>query len=349
MANATTANLIKYQAKIIGSQNQAEFRVREPELFNYLRKGTEFMIPSHKEIKHSAKRTTGEVNFMARAARSLGNGGETHDHAGTRSDTGIVVPSWTAYDDKFVNYLKQANGSVFGAEDMMMQELINLNNNFSEGLEDAAATHIFTNRTQVNKSLVDTTWDATDNVYKITEDFTNIQSTGYRVLQIIQTGMRIAKYSNINFTVACDSVMWMKLENLMAQGNANAQNTSFQFGRFQFIHSVEMDALAASLTVAITKGFAIVIPEGTTAVLDWMPPQNMGGYQSGIQAYSTLRHPSTGLDLAFHEYWERVDGTSVNSQPQDEKNEYQAFSYISFNESPLSTTNETVYYAFGLV
>lgn len=346
MANYLTANLIKYQAKIQTMFNQGELRVRTPDVFNSLRKNTEFMIPSHKEIKNSAKRTTGEVNFFARSSRSLGTGGEVYNHTGTKGDSQVVVPSWTAYDDKFYYSLKQANGSVYNLDEEIMNEMVNLNNNFSEGLEQASVDWLFANRSGVNVSTSEGAFNATNDAFEITEAFTNLTDIGYRVAQIIKANLKINKWSGM-LTIYCDTIGFNKMQALAANGAGNSINTSFQFSGMTFIHSVELDAKAASLLY--TKGFYIVEPEMTTAVLDWMPVQNRQGIITTENRYGSIIHPSTGLPLATHEYSERADETANNSENQDVKTEVQVFSYLSFEKAPLTTTDETPLYAFAIL
>lgn len=346
MANFATADLIKYQAKITAQLQAGELRVRMPEVFNSLRRNTEMMIPSHKEIKYAAKRTTGEVNFFNRTSRSLGTGGEIYNHAGAVGDSSIVVPSWTPYDDKFKYSIKQANSSIYDLDDMLMSEMVNLNNNFSEGLETVAADFIHANRSGVNISTAEGTFNGTNDVFEITEAFTNLTDTGYRALQIITSNMRINKWSG-TYTIYADTIGFNKMQALANNGAGNSINTSFQFGNVQFIHSPELDAKAAVLLY--TKGYFIVEPENASAVLDWMPEQNRNGLITSENKYGTIIHPATGLPLATHEYKERADESGGAGENQDVKVEVQAFSYLSLNLAPLTTADETPLYAFALV
>lgn len=346
MANYATAVLTKYQAKILAQFNAGELRVRTPDVFNSLRKDTELMIPSHKEIKNSAKRATGEVNFFARSSRALGTGGEDYDHLGAKGDSNVVVPAWTPYSDKFSYDNKQANGSVYALEEMIMNEMINMNNNFSEGLEGAAATWLHTNRSGVNVSTVEGTFNGTNDAFEITEAFTSLVDAGYRTMQITKTNLRINKWSG-SATIYCDTIAFNKFQTLANQGSGNNINTSFQFGADTFIHSPEMDAKAAVLLY--TKGYWIAVPDMNTAVLDWMPIQNRMGEVGPDNTYGSLIHPTTGLPLATHQYAARADQSGAGSENQAVKTEVQAFSYISFNHAPLTVTDETPMYAFALV
>lgn len=346
MANYLTANLVKYQAKIMQMFNMGELRVRTPDVFNSLRKNTELMVPSHKEIKNSAKRTTGEVNYFARSSRTLGTAGEVYNHTGARGDSQVLVPSWASYDDKFYYDIKQANGSVYDLNDELMNEMINLNNNFSEGLETAAVDWIFANRSGVNVSTAQGAFNGTNDAFEITEAFDNLTSIGYRVAQIIKSNMKINKWTGA-LTIYCDTVGFDKMQALAANGGSNSINTSFQFSGMTFIHSVELDAKAASLLY--TKGFFVAEPDMTTAVLDWVPVQNRTGFVGPDNKYSSIIHPSTGLTLAMHEYSARADESANNSENQTVKTEVQAFSYISLNYSPLTTADESPLQAFAIL
>lgn len=346
MANFATADLIKYQAKITAQLQAGELRVRTPDVFMSLRRNTEMMIPSHNEIKYAAKRTTGEVNFFARSARALGTGGEIYNHSGVVGDSNVVVPSWTPYDDKFKYSIKQANSTIYNLDDMLMNDMVNLNNNFSEGLETAAADFIHANRSGVNISTAEGTFNGTNDVFEVTEDYTDIGSTGYRSLMIMKTNMRINKWSGANI-IYCDTVGYNKMSVIANQGAGNDINTSFQFGQDTFIHSPELDAKAAVLLY--TKGYFIVEPENTTAVLDWMPEQNRSGVVGPNSRYGSLIHPVTGLPLATHEYTARADESAGAGENQDVKVEVQAFSYLSFNLAPLTVADETPLQAFALV
>lgn len=347
MANFATANLIKYQAKITQMFQAGELRFRTPAVFNSLRRQTEIMIPSHNEIKNSAKRTTGEVNYFARTSRSLGNAGEIYNHTGAKGDSAILVPSWTAYDDTFYYSLKQANGSVFALDEMIMSEMTNVFANFAEGLESAAASFLHANRSGVNIYASQGTFNAVNDVFEISANATNVLSTGYRAVQIIKSTMEVNKWKGYQLVAYCDTIMFDKLQALAAQGAANQNNLTFQFSGVEFIKSVELDALAIAL--GYVDGYCVVAPFGTLATLDWIPEQNRMGVTTSVNKYGTIIDPNTGLSLATHSYEARADLDGVNSEKQDVKVENQIFTYLSFNHAPLTTADETPLLAFAFV
>ena len=347
MANFLTANLVKYQAKITQMFQAGELRFRNPAVFNFMRRSTEIMIPSHNDIKNAAKRTTGEINYFNRTSRSLGTGGEIYNHTGAKGDSSVLVPAWSAKDDKFYYSLKQANESVFSLDDQVMSEMINMNINFAEGLESFAASYLHTNRSGVNTATRQGTFNAINDVFEITENDTNIKSTGFRAIQISKSTMEVNKWTGTPFTFICDTLAFDKFEALAAQGAGNSDNLQFQYSGVEFIKSVEMDALAVAL--GYTDGYWIAAPTGMISMLDWIPVQNRQGIITKVNKYGTIIHPTTGLLLGTHEYEARADESGNNSENQDVKFENQTFIYLSPNHAPLTTSDETPLQAFAFV
>ena len=349
MAVFATADLIKYQAKITGQFQAGELRLRTPDVFNSLRRSTEIMVPSHNEIKNAAKRTTGEVNYFNRVSRSLGTGGEIYNHTGAKGDSSVLVPSWTTYDDKFYYSLKQANSSLYSLDEELMAEMTNINNNFSEGLETAAATFVHSNRSGVNTYTRQGTFFAINDVFEITVGTTSVLDTGYRIVQIVKSTMKANKWNESGLVAYCDTIMFDKLQALAANGAGNSINSSFQFSGVEFIKSVELDALAVAVSATYVNGYAVVCEMGTLATMNWIPVQNRQGVVTTVNKYGTLVHPQTGLLLGSHSYEARADESATGGENQDVKIENQFFSSISFNHLPLTTTDETPLLAFALL
>ena len=219
MAKFESANLVKYQAKITQMFQAAELRFRLPAVFNFMRRNTEIMVPSHNEIKNAAKRTTGEVNFLNRTSRALGTGGEVYEHTGAKGDSTILVPGWYPKDDKFYYSLKQANNSVFSLDDQVMAEMYNMNVNFAEGLELFAATYLHNNRSGVNVATRQGSFNSTNDVFEIKEDDSSIKSTGFRAIQITKSTMEVNKWTGTPFTFICDTLAFDKFEAFLRAGS----------------------------------------------------------------------------------------------------------------------------------
>jgi hypothetical protein len=347
MANNATAILNKYQAKITQMFQAGELRFRQPAVFNSLKASTEVMIPSHTQIKNAAKRTSGEVNYVARTKRSLGTGGEIHNHSGSVGDSAILVPSWTVYDDKFKYSVKQGNDKVWETEELVQSELINMFSNFAEGLEGAAADFLHANRSGVNTYSRQGTFNATNDVFEVTQDVTDIMKTGYRAVQIVKSAMDFNKWSGSTLVMYCDTVWYDKHQALAQQGSGNNLDLSFNFSGVEFIKSVELDAKAVAL--GYTDGYCVVAPFGTLATMDWIPMQNRNGLVTTVNSYGTIIDPNTGLAMATHEYEARSDESGGAGDVQDVSREIQAFTYLSFNHAPLTTADETPLQAFAFV
>lgn len=346
MANFATAVLTKYQAKITQMLQAGELRFRTPAIFNSIKASTEVMIPSHTQIKNAAKRVAGEVNYVKRSKRALGLAGEIYNHTGAKGDSGILVPAWTPYDDKFYYSIKQANGSAYELDEMILAELNNAFGNFADGLEAAAATFLHTNRSGVNVYASQGAFNDANDVFEIQQDLSSLIAAGYRAVQISKSVMGANAWSGA-LVFYCDSISYDKFETLAAQGKTNATDYSFQFSGVTFVKAYDLDAKATVL--GYTEGYWIVAPFGTLATMDWIPIQNRQGLVTQVNKYGTIIDPNTGLALATHEYQARADEEDNGGDKQDVKVEVQLFTYLSFNHAPLSTTNETPLQAFGYV
>lgn len=341
MANRTTANLVKAQAKLIEAFQSSELRFRFPATYLALKSMSPIMFPNYSELRVREDRVV-ETNFSLRATRSLGTGGRTHNHTGTHGDTDILTPSWTVYDDKFAMSLKQADNSLYNAQEQMNQEVTNIISNFMEGYETAAVAYLFNNRSGVNIATAEGTFDVTEDVFEI------VEAKETRAVQITEIAVDANKYPK-GATYFCDSISFAKFQFQAAQGASNSTNLSFQFNGITFVHSIELGALAFGLVSAYAKGFWIVVPNGTVATLPWIPKQNVIGVSTKENDYSNILNPIDGEMYAVHTYETRADGTSVNGYTQDVITQYQFSQDLAFAKAPLSAAGETTILAFGIV
>ena len=340
MPNYTTANLVKAQALLTQAFNAGELRFRDPVLFKAFLRSTEIMVPSHKVLRVREDRAI-EANGFARTSRALGTGGRIHNHTGARGDAFILNPSWTPYDDVYVNTLKGSDNSVFTPEQIANNELFQVIANFAEGTETLAANYLFNNRSGVNNAVVEGTFNAVNDVFEITET-----TNGDRAIQITKSIMDINKYSG-PYLIVSDTVAFNKFEKDSNQGSGNSENLAFQYSGAEFLKSIETDTNSASLSY--TKGMWYAIPMGMIACLDWIPKQNRLGATTKVSDYASIINPVDNLTYAVHWYPERVDGTSLNGYTQDVKEEFQVSIDLAFEHAPLTTANETPILAFALV
>ena len=342
MANRTTANLVKAQAKLIGLYQAEELRYRYPATYLQFKLSSPIMMPNYDELRKREDRTV-ETNYNLRSSRALGVGGRTHNHTGVKGDSAILTPSWTTYNDDFSMSLKQADNSLYSAQDQMDSELQNIVANFMEGMETLATAHVFSNRSGVNVGTAEGTFDAVDDIWAVPaadED---------RAIQITKSNMYENKYSDKQLVFFCDTVSYNKFKFQLAQGSSNATNLSFQDGGITYVHSVELGALGAGLVGAYAKGFWVVAEMGTFGVLPWIPKQNRNGVNTKEQEYSSIGNPIDGFSYAVNTYSERADDSANNGYTQDEVTQYEFSIDQSFLDAPLSTVDETIFQAFAIV
>lgn len=342
MANYATAALVKAQAKLIAAFQSTEKRFRDPSVHKLFLRNTEIMIPNYQELRTREDRVV-ETNYKLRTSRALGTG-RSHNHTGAQGDSAVLTPSWTTYNDEFVTYLKEADNKIYTADEMHMDKMENAVANFAEGLETVAATYLFSNRSGVNVATAEGTFDATDDTFEITES-----SNGDRAIQITKMVMDINKYQGMGYSVVCDSIAFNKFQYQAAQGISNATNTSFQFMGVEFIHDPTLTAAAAGLVSAYSKGYWIVVPDGTIAALPWIPIQNRNGHSDTEGDYGQIMNPVDNVAYAVHTYRERADGSATGGYTQDVKIETELSLDIAYAHAPLSVANETPLLAFALV
>jgi hypothetical protein len=343
MANYTTANLVKAQAKLIGAFQSSELRFRNPATYLALKALSNIMLPNYNELRVREDRVV-ETNFFKRTSRALGTSGRIHNHTGTHGDTAVLTPTWASYDDKFAMSLKQADNSLYNAQEQMNNEVTNIITNFMEGYETAATAYLFNNRSGVNVATAEGTFDATDDVFEIAE------AKETRAMQITDIAVDANKYPK-GATVFCDSIAYAKFQFQKNQGSANSANLAFQFDMNgnTYVHSIGLGALGAGLVSAYAKGFWIVVPNGTVAILPWIPKQNVIGVSTKENEYSSILNPIDGESYAVHSYETRTDGSSTNGYTQDVMTEYQFSQDLAFAKAPLSVAGETPILAFAIV
>jgi len=341
MANRTLANLVKAQAKLVAAFQSSELRFRYPATYLALKGNSQIMFPDYESLRVREDRTI-ETNFNTRSKRTLGSGGRTHNHTGVKGDTAVLTPTWASYDDKFNMSLKQADNSLYNAQEQMNSEIMNIVANFMEGYETAATSYLFNNRSGVNIATAEGTFDDVDDVFEIAT------ANESRAMQITKIAVEANKYPS-GATIFCDSISYAKFEFQAAQGASNQTNLSFQFGGVTFVHSVELGAMASALVSAYAKGFWIVVPTGTVATLPWIPVQNRRGVETKENTYASIINPVDGETYAVHSYETRADDTANNGFSQDVVTQYQVSQDLAFAKAPLTVASETPILAFGIV
>lgn len=341
MANYTTANLVKAQVKLQGAFKNQDTRFRDPAVWKLFLSSGESFFPDYKALRTREDRVL-EANYFKRSSRSLGTA-RTHNHTGSTGDSGTLTPTWVTRSDVFSQSLKQADASIYTAEEEIANEMMNTIANFMEGLDNLASATVFNNRSGVNIAAVEGTFDATNDVFEIT-DSTN----GNRAIQITRMVMDINKYKGV-YDIVCDSIAFNKFQMTAAQGVSNATNYSFQFNGVTFIHDPYLYARATTLDATYVKGFWQAIPRGTIGALTWIPKQNRQGVNTTVNMYGSIFNPFDGQQYAMHSYETRADGSSANGYTQDVVTQFQVSLDTALEHAPLSVATETTIQAFALI
>ncbi len=345
MANRTTANLSTAQAKLLGAFQKQELRFRNPVTYLAMKLSSNIMFPNYDALRMREDRAI-DTNYKVRSSRSLLTTSRSASHTGTKGDTATLTPSWGTKRDVFKISQKQADNSLYSLDEQLAQEVQTVVSNFAEGLETAATDYIFANRSGVNVATAEGTFDAVDDVFKITE-----ATNGERAMQIAKSAMHVNKYSETNLVAFCDTVSYNKFLYQAAQGASNQTNLSFQFGGVTYIHSVELSAKFDTLNAAAgyPLGSWIMAEMGTFGVLPWIPKQNRLGISTKVNEWNTLINPIDNELYAVHSYQTLADDSANNGSAQDVVTQYEVSIDVAFEKAPLSTANETVFQAFVLV
>lgn len=340
MANYNPSNLAKAQAKLLGNFQAGELRFREPAVFKSLIRNAGIMFPDAAGLRTREDRAV-EAYFATRSSRAL-TGARSENHTGAIGDSSVLTPSWTPFVDGFATSLKRSDNNVYTSVEVLQHEMSQVIANFAEGLEAGASSFLFASRSAVNVSTVQGTFNGTNDAFEITEG-----TEGDRAMQITKSNMNINKYNGV-YDVYCDTIAFDKFEKDANQGAGNSVNLQFNFTNTNFIHSVDMNALAAGLSY--TKGFWIAVPVGMAAALPWIPIQNRQGIITKENMYGTFSNPVDSLLYGVHSYEARADTSATNGATQDVTTEWQISLDVAFDHAPLTAgSGETPLMAFALV
>lgn len=333
MANYTPSDLVTAQALLQGAYTAQEMRFREPVTHKAYLKNSAIMLPDYESLRTREDRVV-TAYYKDRTSRALGSA-RTHNHTGAKSDSTAFTPTWLTNSDPFTFSLKQGDNNVYSNAEQLAHEFQNVMINFSEGMDADAEAHAFANRSTANVATQQGSFDGTDDCFDI------LEADLSRAVQITQTVMDTNKFSG-KITLFCDSISHDTFMSQRFQGAGNSTNLTFNFNNnVEIVHSLGMDAFAAGLTVARTKGFWIAVVDGTISSLPWIPKQNREGVTTSVNQYGSMINPIDGITLAFHSYEARADDTATNGFTQDVTTEFQLSVDVALNNAPVSVAGAT--------
>lgn len=280
---------------------------------------------------------------MKRQVRTPGSQ-RTATHTGPSGDSQQIPFTWVTYADSFSISLKQMDNNIFSWNDAFDQNMANCILNIHSQIDSDYVTFLLTNRNQVVKTTTPlgsrVGWSGSPNyAHEIGA------ADQKQFFQLAKEVMRQNYYNDNTFEVIASGQTFVNADFWSSQGGQNAQNTSFQFTGLNIMQSVDLS------DPNYGQGVALVMPRGTTALLDWIPKQNRegrGDYNSYLGGYGSIKDPyGTNLTFAVHGYSLRSDTSSSNGVAQDDLLQIEISVDVAQAISQYSNAGESPVYEFG--
>jgi len=342
MANYALTALATGQAKLIQKFASTELREIDPVTYKALRKSSEIMFPSHKELRTREDRAITAAYFN-RVTRALGAGRSATPAYGTGLSS-ILTPSFSTASDGFLMTMKTGDNNVLKYQETFDYNIENTLKNFSKGNETLAVNYIYNNRSAKNIGVANGTFNVANVTFEISD-----ANDGNKAIVVTETNMAENLYGGMPLTIFCDSIAFNKFALISQQGVGNALNTSFQFAGKTFVRSLELTAKAIAL--GYSKGYWIAAADGTFGILDWIPMQNRMGKDHGFANWASFNNPIDGADYAVYIYGQPLDGSASGGYTQDwvENIEFSIDLSPEIAPTDIGGAGETVLQAFALV
>lgn len=334
MSNFTPSNLLKAQAILKQTYNEAEMRKKQSAALLMAMKNNDVLIPSHRILRTRDDRAV-SAYIMKRSQRTPASA-RAALHTGNRGDSFELAMSWETFADPFSMSVKQLDNNVFSFDQAFANELRNAAINIHEAIETAGIDYLIANRTQVNAATAGGSFNAANDAFEIAA------TDQERFYQIAKSMMRQNKYKGM-FDVIASPKTFIDAEFYLNQGNANAVNTAFQFAGLNIAESIELE------DANYPGGISLIMPEGNFGVLPWIPKQNREGWGDGelneVGRFMSLPDPlGSGMDFALSVYAKREDNSAANGQAQDVTLQFELSVDVAWVLAPLSTATESVVY-----
>lgn len=337
MANFTPSNLVKGQALFNQKYLSGEWRLPDTAVLASMYAGAKAnpLLASLREREDRA------VSSYFPIRRALGSAtGRTHNHTGARGDSTEVSLSWDTIVETFSISLKQNDNNVMSFEENYAAQLKAAVANVLERHEAAKLAQLIADRTQINKGVIQGSWNAVDDVMEVNNASKDV------FFQNIRTSMKNNLWRS-GIMVIADSLAYMNADFGSAQGQANATNLGFQFNGMNV-------AMTTGVIDADYEGAAIAIPMDLAGIIPWIPKQNrkalnpkdamsfVGDFGSiSVPVLDDAGNTVYSLDLALHSYAQRADASGSNGSAQDVEIEVEVSLDMAYVSAPLSGLRAT--------
>ena len=337
MANYTASVLVEAQLILNERFASPEKRLKATGVLGAFLKNTQLAIPNIGALRTKEERP--EKAYMLNRSKRSTSSSRTHNHTGNAGDSSEIAINWQTFSDVCSTSLKRADNNVYSDALILANEIENSLKNIYESVDSAGLTFLGTNKTGVNAASANGTFNSTNDVFEIDE--ANIA----RFLQYGKSMLRQNHHKGMA-DVILDPVLFLEAEHYLMQGASNDVNTAYQRAGLSGLYE------AIGLADAnYDNGLGYFIPEGTIGVVDWIPKQNRqgyGDYESVLGGYGQITDPRTGMAIAVHGYSERANTAAAGGDTQDVVTQWEFSVDVSFNNTPLSTADETTIFEVGV-
>lgn len=344
MAAFSASNLVA--AQLIIEQEFAKHEMREqvlPALKLGLSYENNYLNGRAEDYRKREDRTVYGY-YMKRRTAAVGSS-RTATHTGLTEDSVQVALTWVTYSRTFSISLKQFDTNVFSYNDGFVQGIKNAILDIHAQIESDTVANLLTYKNQVVSSSTPfggtsrASFNSTNNSWEIAA------GDATRFYQIAKTVMQYNKFNQDRFDIIADGNKQVDAQYYASQGTGNYQNLAFQFAGMNPVFSPNLS------DSNYPNGTSLVMPEGSFALIPWIPKQNRqghGDYNSYLGGYGQMQDPfGLNLQYAVHGYTARTDTSSTNGVAQDDLLQIELSVDVAFVNAPLSTSNASTIYQFS--
>ncbi len=295
----------------------------------------DYTVPNLSDIRKSPQRTT-TVKYLART---------TQDPVTARGctitaalgDSGTSNVTWATKGFTVYTSAKLFDNNYYAQSQAFANDLYNGMLDAHEDIESAVATYLEANKTGVNNG---SSWMGT---FDTDNDIFNVAvADKTRYYNYIQAVMKENKYRGELDAVQNVAASAIIMEQT-AQGAGNSANLTYQYGNINFMESTNITTASDYMI------YSYVFSPYSVAMLDWIPPLNTRGDGFGTTEWTTMGDLfGMPITWAVYKTHECADTTSIGGDTQDHVTKYQVTCDIGLVKAPITTSNETVIYKFGL-
>lgn len=348
MASMTPTNLLDGISKASQRFQEPEFRMPNTAAVSTAYLGEKIDTPM--SILRTREDRATYMDWI-KAKADEGKTTRLHNHEGGRMDSSRTAISWGQVVDTFSISMKQLDNNSFSFDDVFAKGVLNSVRRNLVKFDNAYLALLKADKTQVNNANVSSTrgaFNSTDHVFEL--ESTEQDNWAAMIEAVLQDN----DY-NDQLIALIDSTSFLDVMNSFNQGAANSRNTIYQFGNINFVKTNKTIFTGYN-------GSAIAMPAESVGLFSWIPMQNRKALD--VEKAMTTVNGDFGMievpiydgegnlvytiEAAISAYTQRADTSSLNGSKQDLLTQVEISWDYAYSSAPLSTSNESVVYGFGL-